>query len=712
MTANSVGIASTGAEEARGVRLSAQSHEQESIYLSILALTMVLLASIYPLLANSTYEGSSDLHATIEMVGALFGVIAGIALVAHFYTLGNRFQLLIGLAFFVNSAEDFVHGLLAFRNLFGLHASSLAQSIPATYVTGRLLLGVILLLAPSMPTWLGESKDPKRETKWISLAVVTVSVALTALAFRIPLPKFIYPHLLISRPVDFLSAIVLLVALIAFLREYHRERDMLTWWISLSIAVNVVGQVLMSFSKSLYDPFFDIAHVYKVLGYMIPLLGFSLYQIAIITERKWVKEALRESEDLLRVVVDATPALIMVKDRDGKFVLANKETARLYGHTPEEMVGKNLPELVDMSPSDRIIFDEYLEGDREVIDSKQPHFIPEEPLTFPDGTTIWVQTTQVPLAIEGNPDCMLSIGTDVTKRNEILRREHEQHEHLQHLIIQIREAANNLSSAAAEILAATSQQASGANEQSAAISQTTTTVDQVKTISEQSTQRAQEVVDTSQRTVKVSRSGQQAVENTIHSMALIKEQVESIAENILALSEQTQQIGEIIASVNDISAQSNILALNASVEAARAGEHGKGFAVVAVEVRNLAEQSRQATAQVRAILSDIQNGINGTVMATEEGTKVVDQGVQLAAQAQETIGQLAGVIEESAQASMQVMAGGRQQASGVEQIAVAMQNINQATLQSLASTRQAEKAAQELNDLARSLAEIVEQYQL
>jgi len=283
---------------------------------------------------------------------------------------------------------------------------------------------------------------------------------------------------------------------------------------------------------------------------------------------------------------------------------------------------------------------------------------------------------------------------------------------LQSMIAQIREAANNLSSTAAEILAATTQQASGANEQSAAISQTTTTVDQVKTISEQSTQRAQEVVDTSQRTVEVARSGQQAVEETIQSMALIKEQVESIAENILALSEQTQQIGEIIASVNDISAQSNILALNASVEAARAGEHGKGFAVVAVEVRNLAEQSRQATAQVRAILSDIQNGINGTVMATEEGTKVVDQGVQLAAQTQETIGQLAGVINESAQASMQVMAGGRQQASGVEQIAVAMQNINQATLQSLASTRQAEKAAQELNDLARSLSEIVEHYQL
>jgi methyl-accepting chemotaxis protein len=281
-----------------------------------------------------------------------------------------------------------------------------------------------------------------------------------------------------------------------------------------------------------------------------------------------------------------------------------------------------------------------------------------------------------------------------------------------HLLSTTRQTTHDLSAAAAEILTATSQQATGANEQSAAISQTTTTVDEVKVISEQAIQRAQEVVDASQRTVQVSRSGEGAVQETIGSMAQIKARVEGIAENILALSAQTQQIGEIIATVNDIAAQSNMLALNASVEAARAGEHGKGFAVVAAEVRNLAEQSKQATMQVRAILSDIQDGINATVMATEEGTKVVDQGLELAGQTGAVIEQLGSTIDEAAQAAMQMRAGGQQQATGVEQIALAMQNINQATTQSLASTRQAEKAAQDLNNLARSLTEVVERYQL
>jgi methyl-accepting chemotaxis protein len=283
---------------------------------------------------------------------------------------------------------------------------------------------------------------------------------------------------------------------------------------------------------------------------------------------------------------------------------------------------------------------------------------------------------------------------------------------LQVMILQIREAAHDLSSAAAEILAVTTQQSAGANEQSVSIAQTTTTVDEVKIIAEQAVSRAQEVANASQRSVEISHDGRQAVQNTINGMGRIKERVESIAENILALSEQTQQIGDIIASVNDLATQSNMLALNAAVEAARAGEHGKGFAVVASEVRALAEQSKQATAQITTILEDIQKATNTTVMATEEGTKGVDEGVLLAAQAQDAIAQLAGVIDESTQAATQMVAGGRQQATGVEQIALAMNNINQATAQSLASTRQAEKTAQDLSELARSLSEIVEQYQV
>ncbi len=292
------------------------------------------------------------------------------------------------------------------------------------------------------------------------------------------------------------------------------------------------------------------------------------------------------------------------------------------------------------------------------------------------------------------------------------RRLNETTANLQAMILQIREAAGSLGTAAAEILASTTQQVAGASEQSASISQTTTTVDEVRNITEQTVNRAQEVSTSAQQSLEFSRAGRDTVQKTVDSMAEIKNRVEGIAENILSLSEQTQQIGQIIATVDDIASQSNMLALNASVEAARAGEQGKGFAVVAAEVRSLAEQSRQATNQVESILSDIQKATNLTVMATEEGSKGVEEGVDLSEKTGQMIQELGGVIAESARAAAQMVAGGQQQTSGIEQIALAMQNINQATVQSLASTRQSEKAARDLDALAKNLNEMVENYRL
>jgi len=285
-------------------------------------------------------------------------------------------------------------------------------------------------------------------------------------------------------------------------------------------------------------------------------------------------------------------------------------------------------------------------------------------------------------------------------------------EKLRGSIKEIVEGINLLGSSASEILAATTQVASGSSETASAISETTTTVEEVRQAAQLSSQKAGRVSANSQQISQVTQTGQFAVEETVSGMHLIQNQMESIANTIIRLSEQSQQIGGIIASVNDVADQSNLLAVNAAIEAAKAGEQGKGFAVVAQEIKNLALQSKQATIQVRNILSDVQKATSAAVMATEQGSKAVENGVKQSTQAGESIRQLAQSVNESVQAATQIVASSQQQVVGMDQVSIAMNNINQASAENAASMTQAEKAARDLNDLGQKLKQLVEQYKI
>lgn len=271
----------------------------------------------------------------------------------------------------------------------------------------------------------------------------------------------------------------------------------------------------------------------------------------------------------------------------------------------------------------------------------------------------------------------------------------------------LRDAIATLGSASLEIVASTTQQASGTAEEATAVQETATTVDEVKQTAQVSAQKARAVTDAVQKTAQVSQDGRAAVEAGIKGMQELKTRMEAIAERILALSEQGLAIGEIITTVNDLAEQSNLLAVNAAIEAAKAGEAGKGFAVVAAEVKALAEQSKQATAQVRGILNEIQRATQAAVMAAEQGVKTSEAGVGMAGRSGEAIRLLSDSLTESAQAAQQILASAQQQAVGMDQVAIAMQNIRQASTQNMTSTRQVEQAAQNLNELAQLLTTLI-----
>lgn len=280
-------------------------------------------------------------------------------------------------------------------------------------------------------------------------------------------------------------------------------------------------------------------------------------------------------------------------------------------------------------------------------------------------------------------------------------------ERLQGIVTDFNTALQRLETDTLAILEATARQISMANEQDAVVTETTATVNEVRATVTETAERAQSVAETAQLSVNISRTGTEAVTETIDGMDLIRRRVEDIADNILVLSEHTQQIGEIIATVNALADQSRMLALNASVEAARAGEEGKGFAVVAMEVRNLADQNRDATVQVREILGEIQRATNSAVMVTEEGSKGVDVGQQLVNKAGDSIKELAKAIEDAALAAMQIAASTRQQTIGMDQLTGAMRSIKHATTETVSSTMMVEASVQRLRDVAKRVSDVL-----
>jgi PAS domain S-box-containing protein len=188
----------------------------------------------------------------------------------------------------------------------------------------------------------------------------------------------------------------------------------------------------------------------------------------------------------------------------------------------------------------------------------------------------------------------------------------------------------------------------------------------LQAVSEQAARQARLVADQALASLEVAKEGHDAIDAIAGAMAEIKDRAEAVAAGIVSLSAQTEQIEAITALVTDLADQSNLLALNAAIEAARAGEQGRGFAVVAQEVRRLAEQSKQATAQVRSLLGSIAAATRSAVAATDQGTKVVDAGMSLTGRAREVIGELSATIKVASDSAARIASSAQEQSADVE----------------------------------------------
>jgi methyl-accepting chemotaxis protein len=296
-------------------------------------------------------------------------------------------------------------------------------------------------------------------------------------------------------------------------------------------------------------------------------------------------------------------------------------------------------------------------------------------------------------------DALNTIGIELSRLMKLITEE-------------IYEGVSVLSSASSEILAVTTQLSSASLDTATTVNSTSDTVELVRKKTDLVNRKTQSVSEKAMKAIQVSSDGQKSVREILNGMNQIQKQMNLIGTNVIKLSEQSQAIGEIIATVTDISERSNLLAVNASIEAAKAGELGRGFAVVAHEIHELAEQSKQATAKIRMILTDIQRGVSSTVVSTEQGNESVSDAVSLTSRASEAIEVLADSIADSSKASIESASSIEEQVAGMDQISLAMVNIRDAAQKNLEITRQAEKTAEDLHELGIRLKNITEKYRV
>ncbi|MDJ0573494.1 MAG: methyl-accepting chemotaxis protein [Pleurocapsa sp. MO_192.B19] len=171
------------------------------------------------------------------------------------------------------------------------------------------------------------------------------------------------------------------------------------------------------------------------------------------------------------------------------------------------------------------------------------------------------------------------------------------------------------------------------------------------------------------------KAGDDAMNQTVMGFQEIRDTVAATAKKVKRLGESSQKISKVVNVISNFADQTNLLALNASIEAAHAGEEGRGFAVVADEVRSLARQSAEATAEIEALVAEIQSETNEVVAAMESGTEQVVSGTKLVDTTRNSLFQIADASQEINQLVTAIAAATVEQSQDSEVVSQTMMQV-------------------------------------
>ncbi|MFJ4456719.1 methyl-accepting chemotaxis protein [Pseudomonas sp. NPDC089392] len=275
---------------------------------------------------------------------------------------------------------------------------------------------------------------------------------------------------------------------------------------------------------------------------------------------------------------------------------------------------------------------------------------------------------------------------------------------IRHESEQLQSTAQNLSGASQNIVHSSREESDHATNMAAAMEQMIQNIAQIA-------DHARNAQAISSQSEQLASDGGQVILDVVSGMSRIAEAVNESSSTITALGQSSEEIHSIIKVISGIAEQTNLLALNAAIEAARAGEAGRGFAVVADEVRSLAARTARSTQEITGMIDRIRSSTAQAVSSMQTGVTRVNDGVNLARQAGESISEIRGGAQRAANVVEEISHTIGEQSKASSEVAQRVERIARMSQQNSQTVNELAAAAQHLDNVASSMQRSVQQFQ-